>query len=149
MERQILEVELELVTKNIWSMILGLNISRTETAGRLTTDQDEVRTSVLILGAWNGKVEISLSRTLAHQVMRAMFDGYCGELSIAHLEDALREIANVTGGNVKNALPTPTELSLPTISAGALPAPLSNAQPIVELEFESHAEPYRVRVFRS
>ncbi|MEQ1502435.1 MAG: chemotaxis protein CheX [Myxococcota bacterium] len=77
--------------------------------------------SVAIDGAWDGRVEVWLSDADARRVATAMF----GEEPIGEPElvDAIGELANITGGNVKALLPEPCGLGLPAVRAAARPAP--------------------------
>ena len=48
-----------------------------------------------------------------------LFDRAEREVSLDDVRDALGEITNMIGGNVKALLPTPSRLSLPTVVEGA------------------------------
>lgn len=74
--------------------------------------------SVQITGAYRGAVTVSLSERLARRAAGAMFDTAPESISPEDLKDALGEIANMTGGNVKALLPGPSQLSLPQVVSG-------------------------------
>jgi hypothetical protein len=66
-----------------------------------------------ISGAWHGVVEIRLDEALSIQVAAAMFRCAADQVDDARLRDALDEVANIIGGNIKALLPAPSRLSMP------------------------------------
>jgi chemotaxis protein CheX len=71
--------------------------------------------SVSITGPWNGHLTIALSQEAAVLVAASLFELEAGEVSISEIADAIGELANVVGGNVKAMLPEPSTLSLPQV----------------------------------
>lgn len=78
----------------------------------------QVMASVQISGDWQGAVVLLCSSALAHAATAAMFDTEVGATTQADLDDAMGELANMIGGNIKNRLPQPCKLSLPTVVCG-------------------------------
>jgi chemotaxis protein CheX len=77
---------------------------------------------VTISGPWNGTVVITCGRDTAEELTRTLLRGHApAELEAEDVEDALGEIANVVGGNIKAVLPGPSALGLP--ETGAAPVP--------------------------
>jgi chemotaxis protein CheX len=62
----------------------------------------------------------------------------------AELVDAIGEIANMTGGNVKALLPGPSVLSLPEVAAGTAAA--VPGRPVSRLAFAVDSSPLVVAV---
>ena len=83
----------------------------------------ELAATITISGAWNGTACLSCSRSAARHAARAMFDMTDDELTPAEVRDAIGELINVVGGNIKGILPGPTELSLPTVHDGPFEVP--------------------------
>jgi hypothetical protein len=82
---------------------------------------DPVSSWVDIVGPWNGHVVITTGRDTAQELARCLFREHAPEaLEAEDVEDALGEIANVVGGNVKAVLPGPSVLGLP--ETGTAPA---------------------------
>ncbi len=79
----------------------------------------EVMASVQINGDWQGAVVLVCSSELAHAATAAMFDAEAGTTTQADLDDAMGELANMIGGNIKNRLAVACTLSLPTVVCGA------------------------------
>ena len=78
-----------------------------------------VTASVSVTGAWHGHVAVSCSAAAADQLTAALLGVDRTEVSEDDITDALGELANVFGGNVKSLLPGPCELSLPHVVIGA------------------------------
>lgn len=106
------EVVAEL-TKVVWATVLGLPVLPREQGAEVA--EGDVTTSVDIGGAWEGTVSITFSRALARQLAASMFAYDDGEVSTDELVDALGELANIVGGNVKGFLPGPCRLSVPRV----------------------------------
>jgi hypothetical protein len=77
---------------------------------------------VSVAGPWNGDVVVSCARQTADALTRALLrTAPDEELGVEDVEDALGELANVLGGNVKAALPGPSQLSLPQLGHSLAP----------------------------
>jgi len=73
---------------------------------------------VTITGPWDGAVVVTCGRDTAAELTRALLREHApAELGDDDVEDALGEIANVVGGNVKAVLPGPSALGLPRTGA--------------------------------
>jgi hypothetical protein len=73
---------------------------------------------VSIGGAWDGRVRVETSLVLARQLTAHMFDLAEEDVDDDLVADAIGEIANIIGGNVKALLPTPSHLGLPGPGGG-------------------------------
>ncbi len=76
---------------------------------------EEIRGRVDIDGSWTGSVELSCSLALARRVASALFAVEEEALEAIDVRDAVGEIVNVVGGNIKSILPPPTSLSIPVV----------------------------------
>ncbi len=75
---------------------------------------DPVSSWVEIAGPWNGSVVLTTGRGTAEELARCLLRDHAPEvLDGEDVDDALGEIANVVGGNVKAVLPGPSVLGLP------------------------------------
>jgi chemotaxis protein CheX len=105
------------LAETVWSSILGLEL----TAG-LSVDGkvgDTTMTAcVQITGDWEGAVTVACSSRLATRFASAMFALDADDLDDEEIRDALGEIANMTGGNVKGLAPGTNTLALPSVTAG-------------------------------
>jgi chemotaxis protein CheX len=112
-------------------------------ADRDSVTGDLMRGSVTIHGQSRAIVTVDCSTRLARLLGAAMFDTPENELSQEEVDDALGEIANIIGGNIKALLPGPSELGLPEIDYNVVDRP---SQTVVEQAFRCTGEPFRVCV---
>jgi len=73
---------------------------------------------VSVSGSWEGSVFLRCGADLARSAAEVMFDAEPGGLSAEEVCDALGELTNMVGGNIKSLLPGPSRLSLPSVAAG-------------------------------
>lgn len=111
------------ITENVWTGFLDIPLARAAAAPA----RCECAATVRIEGAWNGSLVVCCSRSLAQRVAATMFQCDTEELREALWSDALGEIANIIGGNVKAVLPAPSRLGLPRFHADWLPPELGQA----------------------
>jgi chemotaxis protein CheX len=79
---------------------------------------DAVSSWVEIVGPWTGAVVISTARSTAEQLARCLLRQHAPPvIEDEDIEDALGELANVVGGNVKAVLPGPSVLGLPEVGS--------------------------------
>ena len=113
------EQDLTTVTEEVWLSTLGLTVRRCDA---MLTDQLDVSTLdafVNITGDWSGAVVLQCPTSLAQQVAREMFDLGSAEASLEDMQDALGELSNITGGNIKALMPGSCHLSLPAVIEGS------------------------------
>ena len=108
--------EIEQLTASIWDSILHLPI---EPGGLpLPVGQRTMSACVQITGAWRGAVALSCGAGLAEEAATVMFGTDAGTASTCDMQDAVGELANMIGGNVKALLPETCALSLPSVVQG-------------------------------
>ena len=113
------EETVQSIAQEAWLALVGEEEYLLPLAGG---DPDEAISSwVEIVGPWTGSVVITTARTTAEELARCLLKQHAPPvLEAEDIEDALGELANVVGGNVKAVLPGPSVLGLPEI--GAAPA---------------------------
>lgn len=108
------------IAGTVWSSLLGMTLRERETSEPSPTEEwHSASATVHISGSWNGLVILSCSTTLARRAAAAMFEMSVDDLDDLEVADALGELVNIIGGNLKCLLPEPSQLSLPTVSLGA------------------------------
>jgi len=108
------------LTTVVWNTVLGLDVESTFDESPPSMDRgDEITTSVDISGAWDGTISLSFSPSFGRRLAAMMLDCPESQTTAALVRDAVGELANVVGGNVKGVLPGPSKLSLPRVEAGA------------------------------
>lgn len=79
------------------------------------TDPDSYQAAIRINGDWKAELRVIASRPLAESIAQSMFATEVSDLSEDEIFDALGEIANVIGGNVKGIVDQECNLSLPCV----------------------------------
>lgn len=105
--------DINALTMQVWESVLCLPLETEAPEPR--DDELNVVGMVNITGNWEGSVLVRCTRPLARSITEAMFGMDPGEASADEIADALGEIANMIGGNVKSLVPGPSQLSLPTV----------------------------------
>jgi CheY-specific phosphatase CheX len=68
-----------------------------------------------ISGQWNGCINIYIPSPLASSLAEKMFFLEAGTSSKSEVQDAIGEVINMIGGNIKAILPEPNQLSTPKV----------------------------------
>lgn len=136
--------------ETVWATLLGLEVRRRSiAAAEAAGDHQHWAGTVRISGAWDGEVRVQCSPELAHRAAAILFAVERAAANAAQAEDALRELANVTGGNLMEVLPGPSQLSMPSVWNGEGTAPHANGLLLSRLHFECQGEPLSVLVLRT
>jgi hypothetical protein len=126
MEREIIHGSLNEVTRRLWEGSLSYRVLGVDSIPPLILSQSSRGATVDISGAWHGSVLVQTTPALALDVACVMFDQERSSLLGSHsippkerptdamIADCLKEIANITAGNLKTALPEPCTLSIPS-----------------------------------
>lgn len=138
------------IARNVWTGFLGIPIDSLAEESTLEWKRDNVVSgSIAIEGAWDGHVVISCSREAAQRAAAAMFSVTPEEVTDEQISDAFSEIINITGGNIKALLPSPSRLSLPQIlkneEPGTLPA---EYYPITSVGLACEGSPFQIELHR-
>jgi hypothetical protein len=101
----------------VWSSLLGPDEVLVPLPVPLPVDA--LSAWVLVVGPWSGCVVVTTAPEAAMELTRAVLRAEDDEeLGTADVADALGEVANVIGGNVKSLLPEPSVLGLPQVGLG-------------------------------
>ena len=123
--------DLEVLLRDVWSSYVGDPDELVPAWDAL--DPPAWTAAVSITGASRGTVLVELSAAAALGVARGMLGLAEGDSpDHGELTDAVGELVNVVGGNVKSLLPGPSALSLPLVAGGVVSVP-SDLVPAVEL----------------
>ncbi|MEC8557446.1 MAG: chemotaxis protein CheX [Planctomycetota bacterium] len=102
------------MTNDLFDSMLGMHISGGDVS-EAAPPQDWIQSKVQIQGAWNGELRVVASGELSAAIARAMFGSEAENLVEQEILDALGEVANVIGGNVKGHVDQDCDLTLPEI----------------------------------
>jgi len=133
------------ITQEIWAALLASDGRSPLLPGDLLTG--EVTAQIHISGEWNGTVCLHCSRAAAGHATMSMFGMSEEEVTWADVVDAVGELVNVVGGNIKGLVEGPSVLSLPTVSEGSAAAPPGHLELAQEVRFSWMAEPVVVSVW--
>ncbi len=108
------EPTVESIAQDAWTALVGEDEILVPIPGELP--DDAVSSWVHMTGPWTGTVVLTTGRETAADLTRALLAETAPEpLEDEDVADALGEMANVVGGNVKASLPGPSVLSLPDV----------------------------------
>ena len=136
------------ILHEVWASYLSAEGELLPRLGGPEPGAELLTASVSVAGAWIGHIVVETSGAAARGIAAAMLALQDEELTEADVTDAMGEIANVVGGNVKSAVPDPSTLSLPLVvrgGAGALAWP--DAAESVRAELAWRGEPVTVTVW--
>lgn len=126
MTKQPTEDDLKVIAEQVWSSYLDLDGSSPLVPIAAEKHQADVTASVSVTGAWRGHVLVSCSDAASRNVAAALLGIEFDDVAEEDVADALGELANIIGGNVKSLLPEPSALSLPHVhvegTSGRYPA---------------------------
>ncbi|MCA9197462.1 MAG: chemotaxis protein CheX [Planctomycetales bacterium] len=102
------------LTRNVCQAMLGLDITPSPSPA---SSETQLTSKVCISGQWNRTIEVVASPEAARCLAATMFCMDPSEVAASEIEDAVSEVANMIGGNVKGILGGDCELSLPSIES--------------------------------
>ncbi len=113
---QYIETEIAEYTESIWSSTLELNVVPSDEEFIPEGKENTLAACVQITGSWEGTVAVVCPMKLAKKVSAIMFGIDESSAGKEEIQDAIGELANMTGGNIKSLLPEPCYLSLPAVA---------------------------------
>lgn len=111
--------DLQAITEQVWESFLDPEGSNPLLLSLLDGVTSDVAAAVSVTGAWRGHVVIGCSTGASLHAASALLGVPATEVTEDDVADALGELANIIGGNVKALLPEPCALSLPFVVNGA------------------------------
>lgn len=138
--------QLRSIVETIWITMLGIPIDCIEFSASPETKGDFVA-RIDIEGAWNGSLELACSEGLARFVGAALFQQDPWELDLESSAEAVLELANMIGGNVKALVGEGNRLGLPRSLTEDLEPMLGEREAC--LLFDCLGEPLVLQLVRS
>lgn len=109
--------DVEMITTEVWGSAVAAGSGSAATEARPGPGDALAVGAVRISGAWDGWVTLEVPVAMARRVAAAMLGLAGGEPpAAADVSDAVGELANIIGGNVKSLLPAPCTLGLPVVA---------------------------------
>jgi chemotaxis protein CheX len=137
--------DLEVITREVWSTFLDGDPAGLVPDESVMTD-DKITGCVHLSGAYTGSIMLQCSPPAARDAAAALFSMAPGDVTQTELVDAIGEIANMVGGNVKSMLPGPSALSLPSVVQGQLDVP--GAQVVRQVQLAWRTQPLVVSLWQ-
>ena len=135
-------------TQFTWSSILEVDVQQVQQDFKENLDTDIIA-CVLISGEWKGMVVMSYHLKLAQAVAIKMFDLKDEKPTDEYLTDAVGEIINMIGGNLKALLPQPSFLSLPIVSMNGNNVLFPCTKEICHSVFNCKGQQFKITVLQS
>lgn len=145
---QFIEKEICEYTESIWSSILSLKAIPDSNGNGNSENDFALAGCVHITGAWEGTVTIDFPMSLAKQVASIMFSLNNGDVDKSLIQDALGELTNMTGGNIKSLLPEPCYLSLPAVAFTDSNMRVPGSELVTNVTFKCSGENFRVSLLK-
>jgi chemotaxis protein CheX len=134
------------VVQEVWSSMLGVDLANGGDWTATGYEEHPLQGSIQIVGAWQGAVVLSCSPEYARAMAAGMFGAEPDTLSAADVNDALGELVNVIGGNLKQLLPSPCHLSLPAVREVESPPSPASAGLVANVGFVCEKDAFHVSV---
>ena len=107
------------IAQDVWSSFLAMDLEPHPLGADAPHLEGSTMTgTVHVSGEWQGSVFLEVPLALAQVSAEAMFAADPGTLSGDEVCDALGELTNMVGGNIKSLLPAPSKLSIPSVAEG-------------------------------
>lgn len=108
---------------------------------------DTVSGCVQITGKWNGSIMLSLPSALVNILTEKMFSLEPGKASIDDKKDAVGELINMIGGNIKALLPDPSILSVPLLALEGHSLQFPCTKMVTHCQFDCQGKPFAISLF--
>jgi len=102
----------------VWSSMLGMEVQPSMEEITMGGGEKFLTACIQITGDWEGSVTVDCIGSLATLAAAAMFETAPEETEMEDIQDAMGELANMLGGNIKTLLPGKCSLSLPSVTSG-------------------------------
>ncbi len=133
---------------DIWASVLLLSVSQTTKPFEADGHNNTLAGCVQITGEWQGTVAIYCSKNLAQKIASIMWGQDESEIEFQQIQDALGELTNMAGGNIKALLPPPCQLSLPAVAVTDFDLHIPNSQVLSSVNFECEGSVFVVAMLQ-
>lgn len=142
---QYLEQEIISLTQYIWGATLNLEAIPHDEPVPPVPGGRTLDGVINITGAWAGALVLQVPEHVARRAASVMFEIEEGSATLEDMQDAVGELTNMTGGNVKALLEGHCALSLPAVVEGRdYSIRVPGSQAITRVTFDIDGEPFVV-----
>lgn len=137
--------EVTRLIEEIWQSLLGWEASPLDDLPEPAAD-DCWTGCVAITGAWNGRILLRCHGELLKEATAAILQLTPEALSPELMRDALCELTNIVGGNLKALVGGKCSLGLPAVLDDEDAARGSSFRPVLQMAFQSRGRPMILEV---
>jgi chemotaxis protein CheX len=133
------------LVESVWSCVLGWEVM--PGFGVSIAREDHLTGCIPLTGGWTGTVLLDCHRDLARHAAAVMFGMDSEDVPPELVRDALGELTNMLGGNLKALFDGPCYLGLPAVISGQdYAVRVLESRLVLQVEFSSRDCPFVVRV---
>jgi chemotaxis protein CheX len=140
--------DIVVIAQDIWASFLDLPLEPVPLDTVDISAMPMVGGVVTVHESWSGAVQLETSAEFAAMAARRMFAAD-GSVTEVDLDDALGELTNMIGGNIKSLLPAPSQLSLPMVSESVWPTTVPGSVAVCRIAFSVGADVAHISVWQS
>jgi chemotaxis protein CheX len=137
-----------IIAQDVWASFLAVHIIQIPVDESLA-GRPSIVGAVRVTDAWFGAVVVEMTPGLARSVAATMFGSTPDVVTDAEVVDALGELTNMIGGNVKSLLPAPSQLSLPMVSESVWPTTVPGSVAVCRIAFSVGTDVAHISVWQS
>lgn len=146
---QIIETNLGEITSKIWNTTLGLRLTPMVHDVSMEGRREIVIGCVQFTGAWEGALSLVCPLSLARKAAKVIFEADSLSTTIRQTEEAIGELINIAGGNLKSLLPSSVQMGLPLVAIGDyLTLVLPGEQVVSRVVLEHEGQPLEIRLMK-
>jgi chemotaxis protein CheX len=126
------------LAQEVWASFLGPEEPLLEGAP-IGESAPVISATVSVTGGWAGTISLHVPESLARDVTTSMLGGIT-DFEDADVSDAIGELVNVIGGQIKSLMPGPSVLSLPVVAHGRVIWPNESVEAVrADLAWRGHS----------
>ena len=142
------EAEINQFVADIWSTFVNMPVASTEKPFQALGKGDTLAGCVHITGEWKGALVLYLPGELGKKIAANMFGLNATEVDDQQVKDITGEITNIIAGNIKSILPSPCNISLPSVSITDYDSHHPGSQTISTVNFDCEGQPFLVTMLQ-
>ncbi len=143
---QFLEKEIQQYTQLVCSTLLGIEVQ--PLPGQYEASLSDTFTgSVQISGKWNGALLLSLPSSLVNTLTETLFSLDPEKTTTEDKKDAVGELINMIGGNIKALLPQPSKLSVPLLGLEGQEQFFPSTEMVTHCQFECQGKSFALSLY--
>lgn len=147
METQEISSEsIERFIKDLWSTVLGLEITEDTPGGSWRNTGGSYTAWIRIIGTLNLVVLLQCNEKLSQEVAATMFGTDLEQTRVDQINDSMKELVNILGGNIKGLTSKYHFLSIPAVLELNQQPNFFGGEVMYEADFISNNQPLKLKV---